>query len=260
MADCRQFFAVIAGPFVLCRILSRPRAYEFDEMSEIDLMQDETRERPPADRSAPLSWLRSAFSILHDATAGLFRHDGVMVASAISYSLIFALFPFTIFVVALGAIVGGADLATYISSEAATILPPNVIETLSPQLDRIFAIASRASPLTFGLLVTLISVTGSVEAIRDGLNRAYGCAEDRHPIRRYLSSLLFVLAAMAFVLITAVLGIAVPIGIGLLRRYVPEFALNIGWIEIAREAILVVVILAMLFSLHLFCRRGGGAS
>ena len=34
---------------------------------------------------------------------GLVRHDGVMVASAISYSLIFALFPFVIFLVALGA-------------------------------------------------------------------------------------------------------------------------------------------------------------
>ena len=62
-----------------------------------------------------------------------------------------------------------------------TVLPAHVIETLQPELNRIFATADRTSPLTFGLLVTLISITGSVEAIRDGLNRAYGCTEDRHP-------------------------------------------------------------------------------
>ena len=63
-------------------------------------------------------WLRPIWAVLHDATDGLFRHDGVMVASAIAFSLIFALFPFAIFLVALGAVFGGADLAGYISREA----------------------------------------------------------------------------------------------------------------------------------------------
>ena len=145
-----------------------------------------------------------------------------MVASAIAFSLIFALFPFVIFLVALGAAFGGADLSAYISREAITILPDHVIRTLKPELNRIFASAGQASPLTFGLLVTLISITGAVEAIRDGLNRAYGCTEDRHLVRRYLSSLLFVFVGMAFLLVIAALAIALPIWIDILHRYFPE--------------------------------------
>ncbi len=219
-------------------------------MADIEVRDSGTGPTPrPPERAQP-RWLRPVWTVLHDATNGVFRHDGVMVASAISYSLIFAMFPFAIFLVALGAVFGGSDLSAYITREAMTILPENVIDTLRPELDRIFAVANRASPLTFGLLVTLVSITGAVEAIRDGLNRAYGCTEDRHPVRRYAGSLLFVVLGMAFLLVVAALGVAVPIGLGIVDRYLPgEF--NVGAIEAAREALLVVVALAMLFAFHL---------
>jgi membrane protein len=202
-------------------------------------------------RAHPLGRFRPVWTVLHDATGGVFRHDGVMVASAIAFSVIFALFPFAIFLVALAAMFGGADLAAYISQEALAVLPENVVKAIEPELNRIFAVANSASPLTFGLLVTLVSITGAVEAIRDGLNRAYGCAEDRHLVRRYLSSLAFVFGGMAFLLFTGALGIVVPIVIEVLDRYIPgEFEL--GWIETGREVLLVLVTLATLFAFHLF--------
>src|SRR6266542_3896460 len=74
-------------------------------------------------------WLRTFLAVLHDAIAGLFLHDGVMVACAISYSLIFALFPFVIFLVAAGAVFGGAELSNYVSRESLTVLPEHVIKT-----------------------------------------------------------------------------------------------------------------------------------
>ena len=99
--------------------------------------------------------------------------------------------------------------------------------------------------------MTLISITGSVEAIRDGLNRAYGCKEDRHLIRRYFSSVFFVFVSTAFLLVVAGLGIAVPIVLGILERYMPG-AIQTSWIEPARQALLALVTLAMLLALHLF--------
>jgi membrane protein len=220
-------------------------------MAETELRHDEADSRfRPAWLRLP-AWLRPIWAILHDSMDGLVRHDGVMVASAISYSLIFALFPFVIFLVALGATFGGAHLANYISHEALAALPEHVVQTLTPELDRIFATAGRASPLTFGLLVTLMSITGSVEAIRDGLNRAYGCTENRHFVRRYASSLLFVLVAMAFILIVAALGIVAPIWINLLLHYVPQPNVRVGLLEAGRQVLLVLVMAAMLFALHL---------
>ena len=219
-------------------------------MADIELRPSEADGQ--ASRRGRPGWLRPVWTVLQDATFGLFRHDGVMVASAISYSLIFALFPFTIFLVALGATFGGADLSAYISREALTVLPEDVIKTLEPELNRLFAVANRASPLTIGLLVTFVSMTGAVEAIRDGLNRAYGCAEDRHLVRRYVSSVLFVIFGMAFLLVVAALGVALPIWIGILEHYVPGPELPPSWVTMVRKPILAAVVLAMIFAFHLF--------
>jgi membrane protein len=223
-------------------------------MSEVEIRHDDSGDRPATLRAAVaarLAPMRPFWAILHDSMDGLIRHDGIMVASAISYSLIFALFPFVIFLVALGAMAGGADLSDYISREALAVLPAHVIRTLEPELQRIFYVAGRASPLTFGLLVTLISITGAVEAIRDGLNRAYGCAEDRHLFRRYFSSLFFVLLGMAFIVTVAALGIAVPIGMQFVHGYFPELSNEVALLEIGRQLLLVVVTFAMLLAFHL---------
>lgn len=217
-----------------------------------DARRDDAREQAAADWRRALGPLRPIWAVLHDATDGLFRHDGLMVASAVSYSLIFALFPFAVFLVALGATFGGTELASYIRHESLGVLPHDIVGTLEPELNRIFARANRASPLTFGLLVTLISVTGAVESIRGGLNRAYGCAEDRHAIRRYLSSALFVVMAMAFLLVVSALGVAVPIWIGVIERYFPGHPIDLGWLESGRKPILVLVTAAMLLAMHMF--------
>ena len=220
-------------------------------MSEMEIRPEEARNRFLPPWITVPAWWRPVWAILHDSMDGLIRHDGIMVASAISYSLIFALFPFVIFLVAWGSMFGGEDLSDYISRESLAVLPEHVIRTLEPELNRIFAVAGQASPLTFGLLVTLISITGAVEAIRDGLNRAYGCAEDRHMFRRYFSSLFFVLVGMAFIVVVSALGIAVPIGLEFLHRYFPERGYEVALLEIGRQALLVVVTFAMLLAFHL---------
>ena len=220
-------------------------------MSEIELRPEEGRSRFLPDwLVVPSSW-KAIWAILHDSMDGLIRHDGIMVASAISYSLIFALFPFVIFLVAFGAMFGGADLSSYISREALAALPEHIIRTLEPEFNRIFSVAGQASPLTFGLLVTLISITSAVEAIRDGLNRAYGCAEDRHMVRRYFSSLFFVIIGMAFILVVATLGFAVPVGLEFWHRYFPQREFEVGLLEIGRQLLLVLVTSAMLLAFHL---------
>jgi membrane protein len=226
-------------------------------MSEVEIRSDEARSWHDPYRAAlkarlrPLRPLRPAWAILHDSFDGLIRHDGLMVASGISYSLIFALFPFVIFLVALGASFGGADLSDYISREALAVLPGHVIRTLEPELNRIFATAGRASPLTFGLLVTLISITSAVEAIRDGLNRAYGCTEHRHMVRRYASSLFFVFIGMAFIL--AVAGWASPCrsAWSSSTAIFPSGAIEVRMLEFGRQVLLAVITFAMLLAFHM---------
>lgn len=70
-------------------------------------------------------------------------------------------------------------------------------------------------------------------------------------VRRYASSLFFVLIGMAFILIVASLGIVVPIGMEFLHRYFPERTFEVSMLEIGRQALLVIVTFMMLLAFHL---------
>lgn len=232
-----------------------PHPARFDSMSAIGIDQDHeigSGRTEPALRWTDLAGMsHSLGSILRNALIGLFWHDGVMVASGIAFSLMFALFPFLIFLVALAAAVGGQQLGDYMSREALEVLPDHMVRTLEPELKRIFATENKTSLLTFGLLVTLISITGSVEAVRDGLNRAYRCSEERGVFRRYGMSLLFVVATMLFVLVLATLGFVVPVWIRYVEAFWPEFHLDVATMEVMRQLLLVVVMALMLGLTHL---------
>jgi membrane protein len=219
-------------------------------MAEVERNKQPTDARRPSRLLAPFSALRALGRIAHDAANGLLRHDGVMVATAIAFSLTFALFPFAIFVIALGARLGGPDLSALISEEALNVLPEQVIAALEPELERLFAPAESARPLTFGLIVTLVSITGAVEAIRDGLNRAYRCTEERGILRRYAGSLAFVFVAMVFLLVVSALGLGMPVLLDLAHRYWRQYAFEVRLLETAREALLVLVTAAMLYAMH----------
>ncbi|MYZ48644.1 YihY/virulence factor BrkB family protein [Propylenella binzhouense] len=196
-------------------------------------------------------FLHAATVVVRNAIVGVVWHDGVMVASAIAFSMIFALFPFMIFLVALGALVGGPQLGDYVSREALGAFPEHMVRTIQPELQRIFATPNKTSLLSFGLAVTLISITGCVEAVRDGLNRAYRCAEDRGPIRRYGSDLLFVFIGMFFVLAMASLGIVVPVWLRYLEASVLDVHFELGLLRIAREALIVIIMGVTLALVHL---------
>jgi membrane protein len=195
--------------------------------------------------------LREVRAVLWDALDHLNWHDGVLLASGIAFALIFAIFPFLIFIIALGGGVGGQDLADDIAQAALTIMPEHMVRTIEPELDRIIHPPGRGGLLTFGLLVTLVTITSAVEAIRDGLNRAYGCVDNRNFLKKRLGSLVFVLFGMLAITVLAALAFAAPLAI----QAVAAGAAGTAWypllMEGGRQALLIVVLLAMIASMHL---------
>jgi membrane protein len=196
--------------------------------------------------------LREIRAVLWDATDHLNWHDGVLLASGIAFALIFAIFPFLIFIIALGGGVGGPDLADDIAQAALTIMPEHMVRTIEPELDRVIHPPGRGGLLTFGLAVTLVTITSAVEAIRDGLNRAYGCVDNRNFLRKRLGSLLFVLFGMLAITLLAALAVAAPVAI----QAVAADAADTAWypllMEGGRQALVVLVVLVMIASTHLF--------
>jgi membrane protein len=195
--------------------------------------------------------LREVKAVLWDALDHLNWHDGVLLASGIAFALIFAMFPFLIFIIALGGGVGGQDLADDIAQAALTVMPQHMVRTIEPELDRIIHPPGRGGLLTFGLLVTLVTITSAVEAIRDGLNRAYGCVDNRNFLKKRLGSLVFVLFGMLAITVLAALAFAAPLAI----QAVAADAADTAWypllMESGRQGLVILVLLAMIASMHL---------
>lgn len=225
-------------------------------VSEAQDRQERTEPSSPGVFAESLRHLRAGLrevrAVVWDATDHLIWHDGVLLASGIAFALIFAIFPFLIFLIALAGGFGGADLADDLTTAALNIMPEYMVRTIEPELNRIIDQPGRGRLITFGLLITLVTITSAVEAIRDGLNRAYGCVDNRNFLRKRLGSLAFVFFGMFGIILVTALAVGAPVAI----RYVTLDAAQTDWypvlMERGRQVLLFAVLFLIIASTHLF--------
>lgn len=108
------------------------------------------------------------------------KDEGLELSGYIAFTAFLSLFPFLIFLAALAGFLGDQQTADAFIDAMFRFMPADVAETLAPAVREV--IASRQGGLvTFGILATLWFASNGVEALRVGLNRAYGIPE-RRPI------------------------------------------------------------------------------
>jgi membrane protein len=146
--------------------------------------------------------LRPIVTFLCDVYARFSRHFGWAMASHVALSALLALFPFLIVVVAVASFFG-----TPASTEQAVALafegwPPGIAGPFSQEIVNVLTGRS-GGLLTFGLIATLWVASSGVEALRVGLDLAYGVPDHRPWWKLRLQSILFVVVgAFGFVLLT----------------------------------------------------------
>lgn len=136
----------------------------------------------------------------HQLIDGIKKDDVSGLAAEIAYRFLFAVFPFGLFVAALGSFVAGAlhvdNPAQQIVAGLGDNLPPSIAEGLRPELERLLN-SARADLLTIGSLAALWAATGGTNALVKGIHRAYEVPEQRPFLLRYVVAVgLTVLAAV----------------------------------------------------------------
>jgi membrane protein len=134
---------------------------------------------------------------------GLREHDVSGLAAEIAYRFLFAVFPFGLFVAALGGVVAGwlrvDNPAERIIGGLGDNLPPSIADALQPELQRLFGTASNGLLWT-GALLALWAATGGTNAVVKGIHRAYGVPEQRPFLLRYAVAIGLTLLAAAGVI------------------------------------------------------------
>jgi membrane protein len=194
-----------------------------------------------------VSRLRTAFEVLVIAYNRFVLHDAWAIASHIALSILMSMFPFLILVTALASMFGTGSLA----DEAADIIleawPSEVAKPIADEVHSILTVR-REGILTLGLVLALYFASSGVEALRVGLNRAYGLRETRAWWFTRLESIAFVIGGAFVMLAFALLVVLGPLVWRGALHWLPglrPFGNLIDFLRIGVATLLIVLALVM---------------
>jgi membrane protein len=131
------------------------------------------------------------------------EHDVGGLSAEMAYRFLFAVFPFGLFVAAMGSVIAGwlrvQDPATQIVAALGDNLPPQIANAVRPELERLLT-SARTELVVIGAVAALWAATGGTNALTKGIHRAYGVDEQRPFALRYAIAVgLTVLGAMGII-------------------------------------------------------------
>lgn len=165
--------------------------------------------------------LKQAWRVLYRIYDGLYRHDGWAIASHIALSALLALFPFLIFLTALGSFFGTQEMADAIVAILIEALPEAVAKPISWEVRNVLT-GQRRDLLTIGGALAIWFSSSGVESLRVGLNRAYGAEETRYWVQTRLQSIVFVLIGAAGLLMLGSMVVIAPAAIAATSSVIVE--------------------------------------
>jgi membrane protein len=184
-----------------------------------------------------------------------FSNDDMAVyAAALSYQLLFSIFPFMIFLLALLGLLNITELFDWLLKQAQTMLPGRASELVNNIVEEIRSGAGGA--LSFGVVVGLWSASSAVRMTMHALNVAYE-VEDPAVWKKFPLSILYtvllavlVIAAAALMLIGPRLAawVAKLVGLG------DVFTTVWTWARIPVSVMLLVLVAALIY--YLFPNTG----
>jgi len=135
-------------------------------------------------------WLESPYQA---ACRLVMKGEGLELSGYIAFTAFFSLFPFMIFLAALAGFLGDRQTADDFVAAMFGFMPDDVAGTLAPAVREVIG-SRQGGLLTIGILTTLWFASNGFEALRTGLNRAYGVVEQRAIWWLRLQSIAFVIA------------------------------------------------------------------
>ena len=177
-------------------------------------------------------------------------HEGLELAGYIAFSILLALFPFVLFLVALSGLAGQTAVVQEFIAYAFDYLPTEVGRALYPVVSDIVLKPPATGIMTFSMLGTLWVASSGVEALRTALDRAYGVSEPRAFWLRRLQGLGFVFGGAGGIFVVMLLIVVGPLAWNAVMAIMP-FAFGFeGLFNVARYAIGGIALLIVIWCLY----------
>ena len=188
-------------------------------------------------------------SLARDSFYRRFADEAIPLAGNIAFRSLFSVFPFLIFLTALGGFFGNEALAQSIVDYLLSVAPEELVKPLAGEIRSILTVP-RTGLLSLSALLTIWSAMAGVDSVRVGLNRAYDLREDRSIWVLYLQNVLFVIGSAVLLLTVALLLVFAPVGIAIINAHAPELQASFSTLEQVRLPIAILLLTAGLLICH----------
>jgi len=196
--------------------------------------------------------MKKLIHFIHALSDKIKENEIMPLATQLTYSLIFALFPFIIFLISL---VGYFDInAETLLEETFAVFPLQIAQIIN---DVILDVVDTRNPsiLSTSLLISLFTVANGFHTIMRGINKVYNHEDSRNIVVRWLYSFLLVIALA--IAITASL-LVVIYGDTIYNIIAQHFSPNSSFSAIFGFAGVLVTITIMLATIMLIYRLSLG--
>lgn len=193
--------------------------------------------------------MKPLFNLLSDASVSFIEDDGWAVASHIALTILMSMFPFLIFVTALAGFLGSKELADMAASLLLETWPQEVAAPISREIHNVLT-QTRSGLATLGAVLSIYFASSGVEAIRIGLNRAYGVRDKRAWWMTRIESIGFALLGAMALLTLALLVVLLPLAWARIEDHLPRLEHYALAITVARYALTVFVLAVVLVMAH----------
>jgi membrane protein len=197
----------------------------------------------------------TAWVVIRDAFGHFLWDDGWAMASHVALSALMALFPFLIFVASLAGFVGAEGLSVRVAEILFAAWPQGVAGPIADEVRRVLASEHRGL-VTVSAVITLYLASNGIEAVRNGLNRAYRVVDRRSIVFRRGQSSLMVLAGAAASLALVLLAAIGMSALNDLIAAVPLLAPLASVSVVARLVIAGLVLVVALTGAHVWLPAG----
>ncbi|MBM3105133.1 YihY/virulence factor BrkB family protein [Pseudomonas sp. V1] len=129
-------------------------------------------------------------------------------ASALAYQMLFSLFPFLLFLIALIGFLHLPDFFSWLRLQSEMVLPPQALEQVNPVIDQLQQ--SKGGLLSVGIVIALWTASAGVRLMMSAMNAAYDVVEGRPVWKRIPLSVVYTVGIAGMLLAAAALMVLGP--------------------------------------------------
>lgn len=173
------------------------------------------------------------------------RNDAFGQAAKMSYSLLFALFPFLIFLTTIPAFLPVPNLLDTVMQGAERVVPDAALSYVHRNIQALLG-QERSGLLSITFLITMWAASNALMAVMDSLNRAYGIHEQRPYWKMAGTAIVLSVGLTTFTLVAIVLmmlGSQIGSLLAVQAGFGPTF--HVLWTVLRWPAVVVILMIAM---------------